>query len=212
MNIQIRHFDRILLMNLDGPVTEADLVQTAGYINTLATKIACVVFDVHLAQIEAPVAKTLLRLKVEYEKNKIRFLLVSPQLAGADSATLADAVDSINTSESARLTEIFAQDAELRQARQELAKLKAELMARLGLKETPEQPLPKDEITRAIYALEEKNKQLQQLFKTLSSEIHRIQGKSENLSVPGADNPEAVRVAEVKRRALDGVKGAGILD
>lgn len=212
MNILVRHYDRVLLLNLEGTVLEADLVQMAGYINTLATRLGSVVVDVHKAELDLNTGKTLLRLKTQYEKSKLRFLIVSPELIGADTASLADAIDKINSTESARITEIFAQDAELLLAQREITKARAELLAKLGLKESAEQPLPKDGISGAIYALEEKNKQLLQLFKTLSSEIHHLQEDDASKEMPGSDNPLAVRIAESKRRILDIIYGTGLLD
>jgi len=211
MKTQARHYDRTLLIELEDLVSEPDLVQLSGWINTLASKLGAVVLDLHKAQLEPSVASTVMRLKKQYEKNKLKFLVVSPELIGADAGNVAAAVASLKSTESARIAEIFAHEKEIFRLQKEAAKVRDLFVAAMGLKEGPE-PLPKDELSRALHALEDKNKQLMRLFKTLSSEIIHLSGKHDQITMPGADNPTAVRIAESKRKALDIVKSTKVLD
>jgi hypothetical protein len=212
MNIQIKHYDRVLLLELSGPVLEPDLVQIAGFVNTLITKVSAVVADVRRAELEMPVVNTLMRLKKQYEKAKIRFLVASPDLIGADAVSPEGAVKTLKSTEADRIAELFAADAELAQMQAEVAKARAQLVSALGLTETAEAPLAKDAISKAMVEVEERNKQLLQMFKTLSSEIHHLQGGDGKVEMPGSDNPTAVRVAETKRRALDQIRAGKVLD
>lgn len=205
MNVKSRQYDRVLLIEIDGPVSEPELAQLAGYLNTVASRIAAVVMDVQRAELPPAVVTTVMKLKKQYERSKIKFLIVSTDIIGADKAGLAAAVESLKTAESAKIMEIFALEGELKKARDEIMKAQAEVAARLGVAPGA------DGLDAALRALEEKNRQLRLVFKAFAAEIHQLEGEHE-VKMPGSDNPDAVRVAERKLRALDTIKASGALE
>jgi hypothetical protein len=194
------------MINADGVVTEPDLAQISGLISPIVSRIGFVIFDIHRAKLDSAASAALLRLKKQCEKSKLKFLVVSPGFAGADFPALAEAVDALKSSDGARLIEIFAQEGALRKAQLLAKQGRLQLLFKLGVTGDSSTPLEP-----AIRALEERHELLRQLYKTLASEILRLQGENE-IKMPGSGNSGAVRVAEAKRRALDVVTGSGVLD
>jgi hypothetical protein len=203
---QIRHYDRILLINLEGVVTEQELAQLSGVVNTVASRISSVVCDVHRANVAPGPAAALLKLKKSYERSKVKFLIVSTVLAGADHRTLADAVDALKTQESSRVLEIFAQEAALIEARAKVDRFRTDILNRIGAPAGTTVTLD-----AAIRGLEERHARLRTLFKALSSEVLHLQGESE-VRMPEPTDPGAIKAAETKRRALDAIAASGAVD
>lgn len=206
MEIRARQFGRILLLKLEDGVTEPDLKQVSGLISTIASRIGFVIADVIGAKFDPAAALTLHRLKKQYERSKLKFVIVSPAFAGADFRALPEAVNSLKSPDGARLIEIFGLEAALKQAEVNAKQSRLKLLFTLGVTGDSSSPLDP-----AIRALEDKHALLRHLFKTLASEVLHLEGDSEIL-MPGPDNLGAVRVAEAKLRALEMVNSLGVLD
>lgn len=175
----------------------------SNFINTIAPRLGVVILDVHRAKIEPVIHGVLTKLKKQYERNKLKFLIVSPSLAGADRKGLVAALESLKAMGGARVIEVFAAEAAVKKAELLVAQCRLKLLGKLGVSGDSSTPL--DDMVRA---LETRHSQLRQLYKTLASEILHLQGDSE-IRMPGSDNPGAVRISEAKRRALDAINTNG---
>jgi hypothetical protein len=211
MDVQLRHLDRILLVSIDGLVIEADLAKLSGFLNTLASKLSVIVFDLHAAQVDPKAAATVFRLKKQYEKNRLRFLVVAPDIIGADSARMVDAISSIKSVESERIIELLAKESELVQVEKAITQARTALIGAMGLSQEGPEPVSDEDLSRSFRVLEDRNRQLMRLFKTLSSEITILQGEGVQ-DVPGQDNPAMAAIEEAKSRILDVLGSKGVVD
>lgn len=201
--MRIRHFDKLIIVLAEGAVAEGDLVRVATLVNAASPPPTHVLLDIHRAELPPPVLATLLKVKQQYERAKISFVVISPSVAGADARTLASALESTRTAEGERITELLAQEQELRAVQLECAKLNAELAARLGA-----DPVAPGSVARAISALDVRHQRLLRQFRTL---MGGIQSGGE-AAFPDPKDPATLRVVEAKRRVLDAARAAGALD
>lgn len=200
-----RHYTKILLINFQEPVTAPDLVQMAMLINTVATKIGYVIIDANSEQLGLATRDILEKLKVQYEKCRIKLSLVALKVPGADYATLAEALDAINTNESAKIMEVFAGEYKYNQLAALNTLAKTELAKSLGLPDTA----PIDAIKKSFKELEKKNSQLRHIHNALSKDVKTMQrADAAPETIP---TNIAKQITATKKRALEAIESSGVL-
>jgi hypothetical protein len=202
---RLRQIDRTLLVQLEGALTEPDLAQLGSQLDAVASRLDQAICDVERVKPDANAAAGLAKLKKRYETNRIRFVIVSSSMPGADAKSVPEALGRLKSAEAARLAEVMEAEAALGAAREAAAGIRAELLSLLRA------PDPASPVEPLLAALETRHARLRQLFKTLSSELLRLEGDAE-VRMPGPDDADAVRVAQTKLRALDKVRASGALD
>ncbi len=121
MKVDARNYGKIVILSINGPVTQADLISLAVEVPESCANAAHVILVLAPpAPLDAQAAKHLLAWRDKQATLRPK-LVVAADLAGADAKDLVQALDVIDTTEADRLLQVFARDHELARLREKKA-------------------------------------------------------------------------------------------